>query len=72
MIIAVIVGFRNPLIWLLLLVSIPRVISGWKADPKTQPYYQVSANDKWKYGSAYLGLASILAISGYNLQQFIK
>lgn len=64
MVIAFVVGFRNPLIWLLLVMSIPRVISGWKADPKTMPYYQVSLAAKWKYGVLYLGLAACLALGG--------
>jgi Zn-dependent protease len=60
--IAVIVGFRNPLIWLLLIMSGPRIISAWRADPKTQPYYQVSFAAKWKYGVLYFGLAALLAL----------
>lgn len=72
MVIAVAVGFLNPLIWLMLLVSIPRIIAGWKADPTTQPYYQVPVADKWKYGTAYLGLALFLAISSYTIHQFIS
>ena len=52
---------NNPFIWLLALLSIPRVISGWKADPATQPFYQVTARERWIYGAAYLGLAAFLA-----------
>ncbi len=51
---------RNPMIWLLALMSIPRIIGGWKADPKTQPYYQVTGRERWTYGFAYLGLAALL------------
>ena len=57
----------NPLIWLLALLSIPRVIGGWKADPKTQPYYQVASRDRWIYGLSYLGLAAALAFLSYAL-----
>jgi Zn-dependent protease len=71
MVLAVIVGFQNPLIWLLLLVSIPRVIAGWKADPKTQPYYQVPASVKWKYGIVYVGLAGLLALGQHSMQTFL-
>lgn len=71
MIIAVVVGFLNPLIWLLLLVSIPRIISGWKADPKSQPYYRVPSAVKWKYGIAYISLAGILALGGHAAQMFL-
>jgi Zn-dependent protease len=62
MIIGVIVGFQNPMIWLLLLMSVPRIISGWKADPRTQPYYQVPTIEKWKFGLIYFGLAIALAL----------
>ncbi|MDR3710136.1 MAG: hypothetical protein P4L33_17720 [Capsulimonadaceae bacterium] len=54
-------GFMNPLIWILGLLSLPRVIAGWKADPATQPYYRVSNAARWKYGFAYLGLIALLA-----------
>jgi Zn-dependent protease len=62
-VIAVVVGFSNHLIWILAVASMPRIISGWKADPATQPYYRVSAAARWKYGAAYLGLATVLAIA---------
>jgi len=55
-------GFMNPFIWLLGLLSLPRIIGGWKADPATQPYYFVSPAVKWKYGLAYAGLAVFLGI----------
>ncbi len=71
MILAVIVGFKNPLIWLLLLASLPRIVGGWKADPATQPYYQVATADKWKYGFAYLGLASFLGAGSWYLDNFL-
>jgi Zn-dependent protease len=66
---AVAIGINriNPLIWILLLLSLPRIIAGWKADPKTQPYYQVPVIDKWKYGFAYVGLAGFLAFAGHEV-----
>lgn len=51
----------NPLIGLLGLLSIPRIIGGWKADPTANPYYQATSADRWKYGLAYLFLAAFLA-----------
>jgi Zn-dependent protease len=71
-VIAVVVGFRNPLIWALLVLSIPRIIHGWRADPKTQPYYQVASAVKWKYGIAYLGLAVFLAVSEVSVQHLLN
>ena len=56
-------GLQNPLILILGLMSIPRVIHAWKADPATQPYYRVSAAAKWKFGLAYIGLAAFLAFA---------
>lgn len=59
----VVLGFRNPMIWVLGLMSLPRIIGGWKADPATQPYYRVSTGVKIGYGLAYVGLACFLALS---------
>ena len=61
----------NPMIVVLALLSLPRIISGWKADPKTQLYYQATASDRWKFGVAYLGLALFLALSQYSLHTFL-
>ena len=61
----------NPLIAILALMSLPRIIAGWKADPKTQPYYRVAASDRWKFGFAYLGLALFLALSQYSLHVYL-
>ncbi len=65
-------GFLNPFIWILGVLSLPRIIGGWKADPKTQPYYQVARADKWKFGVAYLGLAAILGAGYYLLHTFLR
>jgi Zn-dependent protease len=70
-VILIIVGFYNPFIWLLGLLSLPRIISGWKADPRTMPYYQTSAADKWKFGIAYFGLAAFLGIGYFLLHNFL-
>ena len=56
-------GFLNPFIWLLGILSLPRIIGGWKADPATQPYYRVDPAVRIKYGLAYVGLAAFLGIS---------
>jgi Zn-dependent protease len=66
------VGWHNPMIWMLAIMSLPRIISGWKADPKTQPYYQVTARERVIFGAAYLGLAAFLAISGIWLTGWIR
>jgi Zn-dependent protease len=63
-ILALIVGFKNPFIWVLLAMSIPRIVGGWKANPATQPYYRVPTAVKWKYGILYIGLAICLALGG--------
>lgn len=57
----------NPLIWVLALMSLPRIIGGWKAKPNLQPYYQASAQDRWRFGLMYAGLAAFLALSSYLL-----
>ena len=48
-------------------MSLPRIISGWKAKPEESPYYQATAADRWKFGAAYLGLAAFLALACYGL-----
>jgi Zn-dependent protease len=58
----VVFGFRNPMIWVLGLMSLPRIVSGWKADPKTQPYYAVPTKSRIVYGFAYVGLAAFLGV----------
>jgi Zn-dependent protease len=55
-ILLVFIGFMNPFIWLLALLSLPRIIAGWKAGPNHE-YFQATAKDRWKYGFAYVGLA---------------
>ncbi len=43
---------RNPLIWVLAFLSIPRIISAWKAKPAEDPYYRVQPIDRLRYGIA--------------------
>ena len=57
----------NPLILVLALMSLPRIIAGWKAKPEDSPYYQATSADRWKFGAAYLGLAAFLALMGYGV-----
>ena len=62
----------NPLIIVLALMSLPRIISGWKAKPEESPYYQATAADRWKFGAAYLGLAAFLAVLGYSVHSYLR
>lgn len=71
-VLTILVGFLNPFIWILGLLSLPRIIGGWKADPKTQPYYQATAADRWKYGLAYFGLAAFLGLGWFLLHDFLR
>ena len=70
-VILIFIGFRNPLIWVLGVLSIPRVVSGWKADPKTMPFYRVSPGDRWRYGAAWFGLAAFLGVGYVLLHDFL-
>ncbi len=56
----IILGFRNPLIWILGLLSLPRIIGGWKADTRNDPYYQATPAERWGIGLGYFGLALFL------------
>ena len=71
-VILIAVGFLNPFIWILGLMSLPRIIGGWKADPKTMPYYRVDPKDKWRFGVAYLGLAAFLSVGYLLLKAFLR
>ena len=62
----------NPLIIVLALMSLPRIISGWKAKPEDSPYYQATAADRWKFGAAYLGLAALLAVLSYTVHSYLS
>lgn len=66
-----IVAPRNPMIWILVVLSLPRIISGWKAKP-TDPFYQAPMAQRWKYGLAYVGLAAFLGYSVLVLQDELK
>jgi len=61
----------NPLILILALMSLPRIISGWKAKPEDSPYYQATAADRWRFGAAYLGLAAFLALMGFGVHSHL-
>lgn len=65
-------GFYNPFIWVLGLLSLPRVIGGWKADPTTQPYYRVPPGVRSTYGLAYIGLATILGVGGVVVHDYMR
>jgi len=61
----------NPLVIVLAVMSLPRIIAGWKARPEDSDFYHVTAADRWKYGAAYLGLAAFLAVAGFALQSHL-
>jgi Zn-dependent protease len=66
------VGFYNPLIWILGLLSLPRIVGGWKADPATQPYYRVPPMVRVKYGLSYAGLAAALALGWVFVRGYLQ
>jgi Zn-dependent protease len=58
------IGLRfNPFILVLGLLSIPRIISGWKVKPGESAYFKATARDRWTYGIAYPALAIFLALA---------
>ena len=60
MVILLILRPLNPLLWLIVILSIPRMIQAWRKDPKTQQYYAVPVKTRFTYLAAYLLLAGIL------------
>ena len=61
----------NPFIAVLALMSLPRIIAGWKAKPEDSDYYHATSSDRWKFGIAYLGLAAFLALMGFGLHSYL-
>jgi Zn-dependent protease len=61
----------NPIIGLLALMSLPRIVSGWKAKPEESDFYKATAADRWRYGAAYLGLAAFLAAMGFGVHSHL-
>lgn len=62
--------FLNPLIGILGLLSLPRIIAGWRAKPGTDPYFSVAAAVRWRYGLMYLGLIVTLGLGVYGLHHY--
>ncbi|HLK59534.1 MAG TPA: hypothetical protein VKU00_23430 [Chthonomonadaceae bacterium] len=62
--------WRNPMIWFLALMSLPRLLSAWKTGAQS-PYYQVSTQDKWVYGVSYLGLVLFLLFAYTLIQTYL-
>lgn len=60
----------NPLMWVLAIMSIPRIKAHWKAKPD-DPYFQAKKSDRIKYGIAYLGLVAILFFSMKTIKSMI-
>jgi Zn-dependent protease len=61
-------------IFLLLLagLSLPRIISGWKAKPQDSPYFQVQPGERLTYAIAYPALAGFLALLMYAAQTMMN
>lgn len=62
MVLLLFVAFRNPFVILLAVLSLPRVIAGWKASPADSSYFRVTPRDRLIYGCLYIGLAATLAL----------
>jgi Zn-dependent protease len=58
----------NPFILILGLMSLPRIIGGWKVKPGESEYFKATARDRWTYGIAYPALAIFLALAWMNAQ----
>ena len=60
----------NPMIWILAIMSVPRIVSHWKAKPD-DPYFQAKPSDRIAYAAAYLGLAAFLFGTTRLIKNFI-
>ena len=55
-------AFLNPLILVLFILSLPRVIAGWKSKGADMPYFKATAAQRWMFGFAYIGLVVVLGV----------
>lgn len=60
LVLMVAVFYRNPMVWFLGLLGLPRVLAGWNHKTRTD-YYQVTVQVRWGYGLSYLVLVALLA-----------
>jgi len=60
--------WHNPFIVILGVLSLPRIISGWKVKPEESDYFKASPKDRLTYAIAYPGLAAFLALLMYGAQ----
>ncbi len=65
---------HNPMVWVLALLSLPRILFAWKHGSQS-PYYQTRPRDRWIYGLAWAGLAAFLALANtlthYQMLSFV-
>jgi Zn-dependent protease len=73
--IPVAIWWHNPFVLILGLLSLPRIIGGWKVNPAESAYFKATSRDRWTYAFAYPAIALALAgmMSGtHTLIQFIR
>ena len=61
---------HNPFILILGLLSLPRIIAGWKAKAGESEYFNATPADRIIYGIAYPGLAIFLSAIMYGANHF--
>jgi Zn-dependent protease len=67
----VFVAPSNPIIWVLAILSLPRIIGHWKGHPE-DPYFRVTSAVRWRYAIAYLGLVGILGYTSLATDRAIR
>lgn len=60
LVIVMVIAWRNPIFWLIAIMSLPAIIAGWKVDVEKEPYYKVTTAQGTGYTLVYLALALIL------------
>ncbi len=65
----------NPVLLIVALLAAPQVFKAWKFkadDPSQADYYLASAQTRWIYGTAYLGLLVFLAVMTHDVHEMLK
>lgn len=69
-VIGLLIFHNNPMVWVLALMSVPRMIYGWKH--ANSAYFQCGPLDRWRFGLAWAGLAVYLAVGMMVIPGLLK
>jgi Zn-dependent protease len=65
----------SPMLVLVAVLAAPQLVRAWRYDPKAPEnvaYYGVGLQTKLEYGTAYIALASLLAVMTYDVHEMLN